>query len=272
MGKAIITLIAGDSYQRLWNLYSRPSWERYAARHSYRLIVFDRALDESAQAEQRSVAWQKLLILGRPELHGIERVLWLDSDIVINDLAPCAVDGVSEEKIGAVQDQCLLSHPSLATAFAVNNRWHNGPSALSHLFYKSNGLNAPAGYHLNSGVLVASPKRHRELFEHVYHTHRQTPHSYMEQAGLSFEIISRGLHQPMDPRFNALWLEYKTAFYSFLFQIPSLFPLCIATALQNCFFLHFAGRIADMPRIDPKVTCVFGKVSGWNHAQISQAT
>src|SRR6185437_2993264 len=112
MGKAIVTLVAGDSYQRLWNLYSRPSWERYAARHSYRLIVLDRALDESAQwGAERSLAWQKLLILGRPELQGVDRVLWLDSDIVINDAAPCAVDGVPEEKIGAVQDQCLLSHP-----------------------------------------------------------------------------------------------------------------------------------------------------------------
>jgi len=267
MGKAIVTLVAGDSYQRLWNLYSRPSWERYAARHSYRLIVLDRALDESAQwGAERSLAWQKLLILGRPELQGVDRVLWLDSDIVINDAAPCAVDGVPEEKIGAVQDQCLLSHPSLATAFAVNNGWHNGPSALSHMFYKSNGLQPPAGYHLNSGVLVASPKHHRELFEYVYRTHRETPHSYMEQAGLSFEIISRGLHLPIDPRFNALWLEYKTACYSFLFQIPSLFPLCIATALQNCFFLHFAGRIADMQRIDPNVTSNFGKVSGWKQA------
>ena len=264
MGKAIATLIVGDSPQRLWNLYCRPSWERYAARHSYRLIAFDRPIDGSTQAAARSPAWQKLLILGRPELQGVDRVLWLDSDIVINDAAPCAVDGVPEEKIGAVQDQCLLSHPSLATAFAVNNGWHNGPSALSQMFYKSNGLDAPADYHLNTGVLVASPKHHRELFEYTYRTHKDVPHSYQEQAGLSFEIISRGLHQPIDPRFNALWLEYKTACYSFLFQIPALFPLCIATALQNCFFLHFAGRIADMQWIDPKVISRFGKVSGWN--------
>lgn len=104
---------------------------------------------------------------------------------------------------------------------------------------------------------VASPQHHRALFEHVYSAHRQTPHSYCEQAAFSSEIIRRGLHHCMDTRFNVLWLEYRVAFYTFLLQVPAMMELCIATALRNSFFLHFAAIPDDMRRVDPRVVADF---------------
>jgi len=261
MSKAIVTLVVGPNYRHHWHSVARPSWEHYAGRHGYQLIVFERPIDESPMGLERSPAWQKLLILRQSELQHFDQVLWLDSDIIINPLAPCAVSQVPIEKVGAVPDQALLSHPSLATAFARNNGWQAGPAALSRQFYASNNLSAPAGYHLNSGVWVASPRHHGELFEYTYRTHQQRPHSYFEQAAFSSEVIGRGLHQFLDPRFNTLWLEYRVAFYPFLSQVPAMNPLCIAIALRNAFFLHFAVLAEDMKWFDPRVVANFDTIA-----------
>jgi hypothetical protein len=104
MTKAIVTLVVGAKHLSLWNAHARPSWEHYARRHGYRMLVFDQLLDASPLGAQRSPAWQKLLVLGRQELKAFDRVLWLDCDIVISDSAPCAVEHVPVEKVGAVPD------------------------------------------------------------------------------------------------------------------------------------------------------------------------
>lgn len=192
MSKAIVTIIVGEKYQRLWQAIARPNWEKYANRYGYQMIVFRDLLDASPIGLHRSPAWQKLLTLGRPELKNVDRVLWLDADILINPAAPDAVESVAVEKVGAVADQALLSSPSLATPFAVNNGWQAGPAALSRQFYESNGFVAPSNYHLNSGVWVASPRHHREPFEHIYRSQPQRPHSYLEQAAFSAAIIGGG--------------------------------------------------------------------------------
>lgn len=261
MSKAIVTLVVGQKYRDLWHSIARPSWEHYASRHGYQLIVFERLFDESRTGLQRSPSWQKLLTLRHAGLQQFDQVLWLDSDIIINPQAPCAVSQVPLEKVGAVTDQALLSHPSLATAFARNNGWGAGPAALSRQFYASNSLPAPAGYHLNGGVWVASPGRHGELFEYIYRTHQERPHSYFEQAAFSSEVIGRGLHHFLDPRFNALWLEYRVAFYPFLSQVQAMHPLCIAIALRNAFFLHFAVLAEDMKWFDPRVVADFDTIA-----------
>jgi hypothetical protein len=257
MTKAIATIIVGEKYQKLWKTVAQPSWMRYARRHGYELVVFEELLDSSPVGLQRAIAWQKLLTLGRAELSGVDRVLWLDSDIIINPAAPDAVEQVPLEKIGAVPDQCLLSHPSLATPFAKNNCWSAGPGAWSQHFYKVNELPVVANYHLNSGVWVASPRHHRQLFEHIYHTHPEKPFGYFEQMALSSEVIGRGLHHVMDPRFNVLWLEYRLAFYSFILKVPQMLPLAIAMALRNSFFLHFADGVEEMGIIDPRTVADF---------------
>jgi hypothetical protein len=254
MNKAIVTAIIGDRHRQLWQTTARASWEQYARKHGYALIVIEQPIDQGPLASQRSLAWQKLLVLSLPEIQRYDRVVWLDGDILINhETAPCVVSNVPPERIGAVRDQPLLSHPSLAVPFARNNKWQGSPADLARRRYQLNGLEPAFDYYLNTGVLVLSPRHHRDALESVYQRHRETEFSYSEQLGLSHEILSRGLHHAIDPRFNTLWLEYKVAFYPFLLAAPSLLPLCLATAMSNNFFLHFAGWHTDMSKWNPGV-------------------
>jgi hypothetical protein len=83
----------------------------------------------------------------------------------------------------------------------------------------------------------------------------------MEQMGLTYELMTRDLYYPLDPRFNCLWQEVKFGFYSFVRAFPALGPLCIANALGNCFFLHFAGFPDEMAVYDANVRVDLNQVT-----------
>lgn len=252
--KAMVTLVMGDEHRNLWQSLARPSWERFAARHGYEMIVLDRPLDDSPPAMRRSLTWQKLLAPGHPRVREFDRVLWIDSDILIHDaIAPCPIEQTPTDRIGAVPDQALLSHPSLAIPFSRVNHWNGAAADLARAGYRSHGIEPPADFWFNSGVLTLSAA-HRELLEEVYRAWPISGNLYDEQFPLSNEILRRGLYHPLDPRFNQLWLDYKHGAYGFLRIAPAMMPLCIAMALRNCFFLHFAGRRHDMSHFDPKVS------------------
>src|ERR1043166_4029458 len=150
MRKAMVTILIGEKFQRIWSERARPSWEAYAGRHGYDIVIIDRVIDPSPRANERSLIWQKLLALSVPEVQRFDRVLWLDSDVIINaETAPCAMEATPPDKIGAVRDQALLSHPSLALAFARTNGWTGSPSELARFLYRENGLSPEFGYFMN---------------------------------------------------------------------------------------------------------------------------
>jgi len=254
MRKAIVTAIIGDKHRNLWERNARDSWQRYATRHGYEIILVQSLLDGSPLGASRQIPWQKLLIFSEPQIRDFDRVVWIDADIIINDAAPSVIEAVPEEKIGAVPDQALLSSPTLATVFTQLNK-DQGPDAAARARkrYAVNTLSPAFDLLLNTGVMVLSPRHHRDFFEHVYNSYGEGPNSFVEQMPLSYEILSRDLYHPLDPRFNVLWFEYKFAWHQLLRAFPALAPICIANALANSFFLHFALHTDEMNLYDPRV-------------------
>ena len=101
MKKAIVTLAIGEDYINRWRAFCEPNWKAYAKKYGYELIIFDKPLDNSIRASSRSAAWQKCLILDQVAVNKFDRVVWMDSDIVINDaLALDIVSLVPKESIG----------------------------------------------------------------------------------------------------------------------------------------------------------------------------
>src|SRR5262249_8364403 len=100
----IATLAIGTEYSERFERLCRRNWAAYADRHGLDLVVFDEPLDTSERAGRRSPAWQKCLTLSVPELSDRERVVWIDSDVLINPEAPSILDGVPAEKIGAIDE------------------------------------------------------------------------------------------------------------------------------------------------------------------------
>ncbi len=252
MAKAIVTLVVGEQHRTLWETCARASWETYAKRHGYKLVIVDQLIDKSEEGMERSPSWQKLLLWRLPELHDCDRVAWIDADIIINnDTAPDIVDSVPPEKIGAAVAHLILAYPGMESALA---RVCGTSTLAEHArwVYEQSSL-PPFDYHLNAGVLVLS-RSHQEFLEYIYETYPEQPKSYFEQMALSSESLQRGLHHALDPRFNAAWYEHKAAFYPFLYGAPSaLLPLCLAVVYANNFFLHFCGTADDMKLFRPEI-------------------
>jgi hypothetical protein len=254
MKTALVTLIIGTNYHDGWRELCEPGWRAYAERHGYDLIAIDRPLDNSARALSRSPAWQKCLILSPFVCGGYDRIVWVDSDIIINPAAPSITKGVPIERIGATDE--MLSLPQLDRkeifGYLIDRSTNQRVSAnlQSYLdprdYHGFWGLPKRGRHIVQTGVLVLSPMCHRELLESVYFEYEDkgsVPMSY-EMRPLSFEIQERGLEHLIDQRFNAL-LSFLLLRQEICFRAPfsteKEFGDFIKHQIQQNYFLHFAG-------------------------------
>src|SRR5436305_7949452 len=97
--KALVSLAIG-SRQQSWKRYCEPNWQAYGRKYRFDVLCLDRPLDNSERASKRSPAWQKCLILSQPFAQKYQRIVWLDSDILINNrIAADITEAVPVEKI-----------------------------------------------------------------------------------------------------------------------------------------------------------------------------
>jgi hypothetical protein len=278
--KAIATLIIGEEYVAQWKNRCQANWQRYAEKHGYDVVCFDQPLDTCARAQSRSAAWQKCLILSQPSLQHYERVVWLDSDILINDRnAPDVAEGVPLDKVGVVEE-AEFSQLEPVTAHRFMERalkfW---PGAVINFtpreYYAKFGLPGGCDRVANTGVMVLSPRHHRTILEKVYYSYEEKGGRewHMEMRPLSYELITGGMAHWMDSRFNWNWPFQEIMYYPFLLEpgksdgffarlkrktkafrwspLHKLHSYCLNAAFQFSFFLHFGGpNVKEMDLID----------------------
>ena len=221
--RAIVTLAIGRAYASRFDALVRPSWAAYCAAHGCDLIAITQPLDASQRAQSRCPSWQKLLVLSQEWSRDYERIVWVDSDILINARsAPDISAGVPIERIGAVDQWGIPSRELFPRALermyaswrAQWARFAENPTPTE--YYRNRGLRADAGagdpaaharlaaHVVQAGVLVTSPAHHAELFEHVYATGEDAGgdvNNY-EMPALSHAILTHDLQHWIDPRFN----------------------------------------------------------------------
>jgi hypothetical protein len=290
--KLIVTLALGKKYLDTWKRLAEANWRKYAQIHGYDLLCIDHPLDESDRAKKRSPSWQKCLILSQPFSQDYERIVWIDSDIVINTAhAPSIVEGVPIDRVGAVP---AFTVPSSETCLEALKR-------LS-AYWTARGGNVipdtPKKYHVNyglpefdhdqvvqCGVMVLSPKRHRDLLEKAYYEYEEKggPEWHYEARPLSYELLKANVVYWIDHRFNQLWLFDKVLHYPFLFDLSSdgdihtrikrklagligfrqrdLEVLCANVSFVNNYFLHFGASLDQMELVDTTI-------DSWNQCRL----
>ena len=284
--KALVTLVVGAKYIDAWKKWCEPNWRDYAQRFGYDLICLDRALDNTERARNRSVSWQKCIVLDQDFAQKYERVVWLDADIIINNaVSPDIVDGVPLEKVGAVDAFSIPSRQlcidSLERCFEYWESaggeviWETTPQE-----YHSNYGFPPAMHNavVQCGVMVLSPHHHRQLLSTTYYQYEDKGGArwHYEARPLSWELLNADVVHWIDYRFNALWILFRALHYPFLLTRPPRFSkarvlrklmrkiagdrirrikqACVNGALLNSYFMHFGAAMEDMPLANPALT------------------
>lgn len=265
--KAIVTLAIGERYLRVWKNVCEANWRVYARKYGYDVICLEHPLDHSERARQRSPAWQKCLILGQDFATQYERMVWVDSDILINTaLAPCIVENVPVDKVGVVE---VYAQPRYKEFLQRAYELWGGQAVVNYTpqeYYQSRGFSQGFPQVVQTGVMVLSPRHHRHLLEETYYKYEDKGGRewHMEMCPLSFELLRAGAVHWIDPRFNMMWGEQEILHYPFLCHpeprrtffsrlkhkvatllegttLLSLKRACITAAFLGCYFLHFGG-------------------------------
>ena len=251
----LVTLAIGVDYAGRFERCCRANWTAYARRHDFDLLVITEPLDTSERARRRSPAWQKCLILGDARVARYERVVWIDSDVCINPAAPSILDRVPEERIGVIDEhrfpslearQAILDAIIAAASDAGDfdkSYWRSwrDPGAW-HAFM---GLPPGQSHIVQTGVMVLSPRHHRDLLEQAYRRYEDAGAQPSNQRGpgwgemgpLSHEIQAKALQHWIDPRFNALlwWLYLNQP------GATDDVQRFVRESYRRNHFLHFAG-------------------------------
>lgn len=248
MRVALCIITIGDDCRRQWEETFAPSVRDYADRCGYEVHHLTGPIDHETT---RHPAWQKLLVAGLPEMADLDRIVYLDSDILISPIAPPIAETVPDGRIGAVTWQGSYGENDLMMeVIRATWRWNNAkwvrelkPKCFADLL-------EAAGYprtedHCNTGVFVCQPQ-HAPLLADLYANAAENERSSLEQSALTDFLCRshRQLLHPLDRRFNTIWDFEKIAYYHFLDQLyptSTIIMQCIASTLARCWALHFAG-------------------------------
>jgi hypothetical protein len=250
---AIVTLVVGDRYFLDWQKYSEPSWRAYAQKHQLDLIVLKDPLDRSPRAAARSPAWQKCLIPSQPFAQQYEQLVLLDSDIAINSAeAPNVCELVPPDRIGGVLSGSHVQEDLRAVLLTRLGRRSSSYRRAAEAWredqgrgYLPYGLNPLDAGIVQTGVLVLNGPRHAELFRIIYDSNYPLETRTYEQIPLSHAMLTAGLFQEIDTRFNSVFFESMLVHFPYLLDRSRpdhehLARLYVRAEYGNNFFLHFA--------------------------------
>ncbi|EWY37246.1 hypothetical protein N825_21185 [Skermanella stibiiresistens SB22] len=285
---ALVTMAIGTDYQTAFQRWYLPGWRSYCERHCFDLYVIDQPVDQSVDLSRKSLHWQKLLMPSLPRLRDYDRVVWVDADIVINSrIAPDLTAGVPPERIGVVDatpgmvapDDTFNQYGRFLLLNALLMTFKNASRADDHRtlvadmtvedMYRLKGLTPPVDKYVNTGVIVCSPRHHAEYLLDMYMRYDADIWDF-ENSAVSWELLSAGIVDFIDPRFNVVWAWEAALHYPFVHDLDfynantDLVRMCVNTAYRNAFFLHLAGSMAKVlaPAIDREADTIAELVIG----------
>ena len=278
----IATVAIGDSYFQAWEQHALPTWRRYCERNDLGLVVVDADLISLADRKWKKATWQKLLIGHemRSVLPTVRNVCFLDSDILINYMAPNVFDYYDDpETIGLVSERKNLPYSSLdevlrRVAF-FRHRYYDEKYPLDSALFMS--LEQIYEYHqidvqddyACSGFFVFNVANHSDLLRGWFNNYDRDVESLTgggEEPLFNYEVQSWGNVAWLDYRFHTLWLYEMAWKYPFLYawgrDNQDVIRECVEASLFTNYFLHFAGswHESDMWKVG-------GVLEGWRERE-----
>ncbi len=279
MKKAIVTLIIGEEYARVFKAWFLPGWKAYAQRYGLDVLVIDKPIDGSDRALQRSPAWQKCILHRDSHVSRYDQIAWIDADIRINPQSPNIFELSPVDKISAVDAYATPTREDHDIVLSkMYQKWDQEKiqyikNLTPQEYHGLYGLKSNFDQVVQTGVIVYSPHLHQNIFEKAY-GYEEKAGSYWnyEMRPLSYEILNSGLAHWLPARFNMVWSLYNQLYYPFLNientpvtrKLKKIFPRlfnyslyakCLEAAFENAYLLHFAGGSLDYRYIPYRYRC-----------------
>jgi len=255
----LTTIAIGDTYYNSWKAYALPGWETYCRRHGLALVVFDEDLIGKNHKFWKRATWQKLLIGETLKISQfkVKNVCYLDTDILINPMAPNIFEFYDSEKIGLVSLRKNLPFPYESVlrrlAFLRHTRYDKRYPLDSSLFMSLKQLYEYHSLPVQSdeacmGLIVFNVPKHSKIMRGWFDKYGPNVESITDggdQTHVNYEIQNWGNVQWLDYRFQAIWVFEMAWKYPFLYdsfrENSDLIRKCIEASLYANYFLHFAG-------------------------------
>ncbi len=256
---ALATIAIGDDHYDSWKTNALPGWERYCLRHGLGLIVFDEDLVSRSDPHWKKATWQKMLIgeSVRASSLAADNICYLDTDILINHVAPNIFESYNPGTIGLVSLRSNLPYPYdevlRRLAFLRHTHYDEGYPLDSALFMSLKQL---YGYHdlpvqideACMGLIMFNLDNHSMVMRswfNKYDRHVRSVTNDGDQTHMNYELQNWGRVSWLDYRYQAIWAFEMAWKYPFLYDVgrdnPDLIRECIEASLYANYFLHFAG-------------------------------
>ena len=111
----IATNAIGGNYHESWMKWAYPTWKKYCERHGLGLIVFNTNIDDDGKKPY----WQKLLMgfALKNSVPDVKNVCFMDTDILINYMAPNIFDSYDPNTIAVVSQKNNLPSKQISKYF-----------------------------------------------------------------------------------------------------------------------------------------------------------
>lgn len=283
----IVTIAIGDKYLSDWKQFASPFWISYCKKYELGLIVIYKNMIKSSDFAWKKATWQKFLIgaYARKYYPHIERVCYLDTDILISPLAPNVFYFHQNGCMSLVSLFHRLPYSRATTIEKLTwlrNQSSKGRYPLDSAIYM--GIKDLFSYH---GLSPQKDFACAGMFIMDVSIHSETMHQFFLTVDSSVDTITNGGDQThfnflVQSSFEIKWLSYKFQSiwsYEAANYYPSVFfdrysdhtYLSIQNALINNYFLHFAGSWSECQQWkDPKVlqeNIVLGNISNLTEYQ-----
>src|SRR6266436_7504542 len=200
----IVAIALGTHYRNNYlNLFYK-SHKDYCAKHGYDFIVIDYFIDQEAE-DISFISLQKALVCSIEQAKQYDFVVYIDADILINvQNAPPIDSEIKDPRFALFVDE--YTQPSKMKRIEIEKKM-GGPISASE-YYKLSGLEIETEIVLNSGVMVLSPKWHKETLEKVYffgkRTGRNHPRGFhFEQSLVGYAFQRERVFRLIDNKWNA---------------------------------------------------------------------
>lgn len=208
MERVLVVVVAiGDQY---FKRYSELFYENHRAwtdLNGYDLHIVREPI-EPRGAHPSLMCMQRYLVCSAPWSAGYDRIVYVDADILFNlDRAGrIELDAPDPTKVWAVDE---YTQPTLEKRIEFQRRMRWETSARD--YYGLAGFNIETESMINGGLLVMSPRYHREFFEELYEFGIKTgvdhPRGYhYEQSLTGYELQKRGLWARLPNEWNSIWI------------------------------------------------------------------